>query len=85
VTGLIIYFVFSLMGMPTGWAGGILLEGLTVGVGMGIVLYIVLFPFLFIAFFNRIYRGRLESVFGFEKVESGSGSLPGEQKEKIKR
>lgn len=70
VTGLIIYFMFSLTGMPTGWAGGILLEGLTVGVVMGIVLYLVLFPFLFIAFFNELYRGRLESVFGFEKVES---------------
>jgi hypothetical protein len=78
------YFVFSLMGMPTGWAGGILLEGLTVGAVMGIVLYLVLFPFLFMAFFNRVYRGRFESVFGFEKVESRSGGLPGEQKEKIK-
>jgi len=84
VIGLIMYFVFSLMGMPTGWAGGILLEGLTVGAVMGIVLYLVLFPFLFMAFFNRVYRGRFESVFGFEKVESRSGGLPGEQKEKIK-
>ena len=83
VTGLIIYFVFSLTGMPTGWAGGILLEGLTVGAVLGIVLYLVLFPFLFMAFFNRIYRARLESVFGFEKVESRSASLPGEPKEKI--
>jgi hypothetical protein len=84
VTGLIIYFVFFLTGMPTGWAGGVLLEGLTIGAVLGIVLYLVLFPFLFMAFFNRIYRARLESVFGFEKVESRSGSLPGEQKEKIK-
>lgn len=79
VTGLLIYFVFSLLGMHTGWAGGVLLEGLTVGVMMGIVLYIVLFPFLFMAFFNRIYRSRLESVFELEKVESRSGSLPGGQ------
>lgn len=84
VAGMIIYFVFSLMGMPTGWAGGILLEGLTVGVIMGIALYIILFPFLFMAFFNRIYRGRLESVFGFENAESRSASLPGEKKERIK-
>jgi hypothetical protein len=83
VSGLIIYFVFSLTGMPTGWAGGILREGLTVGTVMGLVLYLVLFPFLFLAFFNRIYRDRLESVFGFEKVESRSGSLPGDKKEKI--
>ncbi len=80
--GLLIYFMFSLMGVPTGWAGGVLLEGLTFGVMMGIVLYLVLFPFLFLAFFNRIYRSRLESVFGLEKVESRSGSLSGEQKEK---
>ncbi len=84
VAGLLIYFVFSLMGMPTGWAGGIFLEGLTVGVVIGIVLYIVLFPFLFLASFNRVYRGRLESVFGLEKVESQSGSLLGEPKEKSK-
>ncbi len=84
VTGLIFYFVFSLAGMPTGWAGGVILEGLTVGAMLGIVLYLVLFPFLFMAFFNRIYRSRLESVFGFEKVESRSGNLSGEQRQKIK-
>lgn len=84
VTGLIIYFVFSLMGMPTGWAGGILLEGLTVGAVMSIILYYILFPFLLMAFYNNVYRSRLQSVFELEKVESRSGNLPDEQKEEIK-
>jgi len=83
VIGLIIYSVFSLMGMPTGWAGGILLEGLTVGAVIGIVLYVVLFPFLIMTFYNSVYRGRLESVFGFEKMERRSGTFPDKHKEKI--
>lgn len=84
VTGLIIYFVSSLMGMPTGWAGGILLEGLTIGAVMSIILYYILFPFLFMVFYNNVYRSRLESVFGLEKVDSRSGNLPDEHKKEIK-
>jgi hypothetical protein len=84
VTGLIIYFVFTLIGLPSGWAGGILLEGLTIGAVIGVILYFIMFPFLIMAYYNSVYRDRFQSVFGFKKVESQLGSLPGEQKEKIK-
>lgn len=83
VIGLIIYSEFFLMGMPIGWGGGIILEGLTVGAGIGIIFYLVLFPFLILTFANSVYRRRLESVFGFEKVKSRPGSFPDEHKEKI--
>ena len=74
VYGLMVYEVLILFGAPHGWAGGMIIEGLIIGVVIGLVLYCVSFPFLLLAFHNSVYRGRLDSVFGFEKVGSPSKS-----------
>jgi len=74
VCGLMTYVVLILFGAPHGWAGGMIIEGLIIGVVAGLVLYCVSFPFLLFAFHSSVYRARLDSVFGFERVRSRSAS-----------
>ena len=74
VCGLMAYAILILFGAPHGWAGGMVIEGLILGVVAGLVLYCVSFPFLLFAFHSSVYRARLDSVFGFESVRSSSAS-----------
>jgi len=55
------------------------------GTILGIILYYILFPFLIMAFYNSVYRTRLQAVFGFEKAEIRLGGQPKEQKEEVKQ
>lgn len=82
---LISSVIMTLSGIRLGWWGRILNNSLLYGTILGIILYYILFPFLIMAYYNSIYRARLQSVFGFEKVESRSMSQSNEQKKKEKQ
>ena len=67
VTLWIFYTVWIFSGVDLYWGMGILMDSLVYGIILGIILYYILFPFLIMAFYNSVYRARLQAVFGFEK------------------
>ena len=79
---LISSVIMTFSGIRLGWWGKILNDSLFYGIILGIVLYFILFPFLIMAYYNSIYRARLQSVFGFEIVVSRLTDPSNEQKKR---
>lgn len=81
----IFYTVWFFSGVDLYWGMGILMDSLVYGTILGIILYYILFPFLIMAFYNSVYRIRLQAVFRFKEAESRLGGKPKEQKEEVKQ